>query len=795
MPTASPESELKPHPIQIWIVHFIRWYLLHPLTVAGGMAIVGILIAEAWHLKVDAFLIGLIMASLALVLWFRTRWSRAPLVMTVFMALHACQIERTFHHPLFLDLQAMSGRSKPAYIRARLYPWPDGVSLNERRALAEVQSLSWSKSGPQEPVITKFRVNLPAKFKLTQAGVYELAGNLSLPAEPMNPGQFDQRTYALRAGWIADLKAVTVKLIKADAWAPRFHLLRWAETSRQWITEALSLGIEEQKRELGVLLAMALGVSEAAGEEVEEAFRGSGTLHIFAISGLHVVMLAGVMGFMLRCSGVCKARSVMWLIGLVFCYAYITGWRPSAARAALMISVLLAAPWWDRKPMLQNSLGAALLILLAMDTQQLFGPGFQLSFAVLWAISLFATPLLRVLKPWTDLDPFLPPQMASLWVRCWSVLRQKFAGLISVSLAAWIGSLPLMMGHFQTLTPVGLVANLILVPASGLSMTLSCASLVCTLLGFSSAQLLMNSLNTAVAQAMILLTSWFAAWPMANVTLDLRFQKNPAAAEMQIFHLASGGAAHHLRIGRQHWLLDTGDDRAWRNIVSPHLRRHGVDHLTGIILSHSDMKHVGAAALASQIGRPRVHTSIHEPFCTESPFSGIQQLALALPVDSLHWHRHVMGDDIALTSETSLPVSCRVLYPMAQDAQIRSDDRGLVTLFQVGPTRVLWLADAGLLAMSKITLRHPGLKFDVLIQNQQGTHLSSHHTLLKNGEPKLLIDAEAPALGADAAALSRTLRRLNLYESGSVNLCFDDSGVEIHTFYTGVGFRIETRPR
>jgi predicted membrane metal-binding protein len=334
MSAVAPESELKPHPIQIWIVHFIRWYLLHPLTVAGGMAIGGILIAENWHLKVDAFLIGLIMASLALMLWFRTRWSRAPLVLTVFMALHAYQIERTFYHPLFLDLQSISGSSKPAYIRARLYPWPDGVSLNEKRALAEVLSLSWSKSGAQEPVTTKFRVNLPANFKLIQAGVYELAGNLSLPAVPMNPGQFDQRTYALRAGWIADLKAVTVKMIEADAWAPRFHLLRWAETSRQWITEALSLGIEEQKRELGVLLAMALGVSEAAGEEVEEAFRGSGTLHIFAISGLHVVMLAGVMGFMLRWSGVGKARSVVWLIGLVFCYAYITGWRPSAARSA-----------------------------------------------------------------------------------------------------------------------------------------------------------------------------------------------------------------------------------------------------------------------------------------------------------------------------------------------------------------------------------------------------------------------------------------------------------------------------
>ena len=794
MPTASPESELKPHPIQIWIVHFIRWYLLHPLTVAGGMAITGILIAENWHLKVDAFLIGLIFASLALVLWFRTRWSRAPLVMFLFMALHAHQIERTIYHPLYLDLQAMPGSSKPAYLRARLYPWQDGVSLNESRALAEVQSLNWSPQGPHEMMKAKFRVNLPANFKLTQAGVYELAGNLSLPAEPMNPGQFDQRTYALRAGWIADLKAVTVKMIEADSWAPRFHLLRWAETSRQWITDALSLGIEEQKRELGVLLAMALGVSEAAGEDVEEAFRGSGTLHIFAISGLHVVMLAGVMGFMLRWSGIGTARSVIWLIGLVFCYAYITGWRPSAARAALMISILLAAPWWDRKPMIQNSLGAALLILLAMDTQQLFGPGFQLSFAVLWAISLFASPLLKMMKPWTELDPFLPPQLASPWARGLSILRQNFAGLVSVSLAAWIGSLPLMLGHFQTLTPVGLIANLILVPASGLSMTLSCASLVLTLLGFTSTQRLTNFLNTLVAQAMIFLTSWFASWPLANVTLDLRFEKNPPAVEMQVFHLPSGGSAHHLRVGNQHWLLDTGDDRSWKNIVSPFLRTQGIDQLDGVILSHSDIKHVGAAALAAQMGSPRVHTSIHEPFRTDPPFSSIRQLARALPVDSLRWHRHVMGDEIPFSCEASLPVSCRVLYPMAQDARTRSDDRGLAILIQIGPTRVLWLADAGFVMMNEIIQRHHGLKFDVLIHSQHGTDLSNHHTLMETGRPKLLIDSVAPTLGENTPVFSHGPRRLNLYECGSVNLRFDQTGVEIRTFSTRESFRIETKP-
>lgn len=782
----------QPSRLQLWIVRCIRWHLLHPLTVAGVLALAGIFVAECWRPAGQGALVGLMAASLILGLWFRTRWSWSPLLFLSYLMLHAHQLQQTYHHPLHVALTELSGKTKAVQLQARLYPWPDGVSLNESRALAEIVSLRWGQQESAKPVTAKVRVTLPARFKLATPGLYELSGNLSLPPEPMNPGQFNMRDYALRNGWIADLQAVTVRLVSGDAWAPRFHLLRWAEASRQWITAALSLGIQDQKTELGVLLAMALGVSDAAGQEVEDAFRGSGTLHIFAISGLHVVMLAGVMGFILRWSGLRQSRAVAWLVVLVFCYAYITGWRPSAARAALMISVLLVAPWWDRKPMIQNSLGAALLLLLAMDTQQLFNIGFQLSFAVLWAILLFATPLMKLMEPWTSLDPFLPPQLASPWVRWLAQARLYLAGLVSVSLAAWMGSFPLMIGHFKTLNPVGLVANLILVPASGLSMTLSCASLVCTVLGLSSAQALVNGLNAWVAQIMIALTAWFAAWPFANVTLDLRFEKDTPPVEMQVFHLTTGGSSLALRVGDRYWLLDTGDSKSWRNIIHPYLRQHGVDELQGVVLSHSDVKHVGASLQAAQWGRPRMHTSLHEPFRTDPPFSSLRRLAQTLPVDSGRWHRHVMGDLISLGSSESLPVSLSVLYPMEQDAESKADDRSLALLIQIGSTRLLWLPDAGYKTLETLIQRHPDLRADIIIHSQHGTDLSHLPTLVRRVKPQLVIGSEPPLLSGGFRLSPLSTRQLNLYQCGSVNLRFDPHGVEIRTFSTAEKFRVET---
>ncbi len=787
-----PGAKAEPTLIQNWVVRVVRWYLLHPLTVSGVMAIIGILLAEYWHPHVDGFVVAGVVSSLLLAIWLRTRWSLSLLCLTVFMLLHARQIQSTFQHPLRQRLLAMGSGSVGVKVQARLYPWPDGVGLNESRALADVQALSWSQTESMEPMKTRLRVTLPARFKLTSAGVYELVGNLSLPPQPMNPGQFDMQTYGLRRGWVADLQAVTVTMVASDAWSPRFHLLRWAEVSRRWISEALAQGIEGQKREMGVLLAMALGVSDAAGEEVEEAFRGSGTLHIFAISGLHVVMLAGVMGFLLRWTGFGAARSVIYLIILVFCYAYITGWQPSAARAALMIGILLAAPWWNRKAMIQNSLGAALLLLLALNTQQLFTPGFQLSFAVLWAISLVASPLIKLFDPWTSLDPFLPPQLASPMTRWLSSIRQGCASLVSVSLAAWLGSLPFMLGHFQTLTPVGLFANLILVPASGISMSISCASLVFSLFGFSTMQVLANLLNAKVAYGMIALTAWFASWPLANFTLDLRFEKNPAAVEIQVFHLPPAGMAHHLRVGHQHWLLDTGDDRSWRNVVRPSLRQLGVDHLDGIILSHSDVRHVGAADQAAQMGWPRLHSSINEPYRYDPPFSSLRLLSKVIPVDSFRWHRHVMGDEIQVPSGASLPTAIQVLYPMEQDQYTRADDRGLALLLQAGPTRVLWLADAGPITINAILQRHPGLLADVIIHSPNGADSPPLETLLAAVKSKLLIHSQAPLLSGESTPEKFAGRSLNLYECGGINLRFDSSGVDVRTFLMKLSFRIQT---
>lgn len=766
-----------------------RWWLMNPLALLGLAAVAGIIAADTLELKPGLLPTTAMIAAGGFVWRKRRLWSWLPLVFAIFMNLHAWQLQRSFFHPLREQLLSLPDRPNLVGVKGRLYPWTEGAELDEARALCDIQELRWGNSGMYRPVHAQVKVNLPLGFQLTESGLYELEGYLMLPKAAQNPGQFDPVGYGLRMGWVALVQADSVKLLKPEPWSPTFHLLHWAETSRQWISQALALGITEREQDTAVLLAMALGASDAAGEDIEDAFRDSGTLHIFAVSGLHVVMLAQVASFVLRWLGLGKGRSVGWLIVIVFAYAFITGWRPSAARAAFMIAIVLAAPWWNRKASVQNSLGAALLILLAYDTQQMFQPGFQLSFMVLWAIAFFAAPLLHLLTPWTELDPFLPPQLANQRQLLAAWARQWIANLSCVSIAAWAGSLPLTLGHFQTITPVGLIANLVLVPLSGISIAVSCTSLILAAVGFGTAQILTNVVNAYLAKLMVLCAAWFASLPMANFTLDLRFEKQPPPVELRVFHLSGGGAANHLRVGTKHWLIDTGNVRPWRNVLRPFFRHQGINQLEGVILTHSDISHVGAADLAHGMGAPRLHTSVHEPWPLDPSFAGIHRLAQKVAVDSAGWHRHRMDDALEIQPQGALPVTAKVLHPMLSDESEKADDRGLVILMQIGKLRVLWLSDAGFITEKKLLERHPSMRCDILIRGQHSADISGLTELLIATQPRVVISTSDSRFTEQTLperirefCLAHEITLFDLEVSGSVGIHVDETEAEVTAF-------------
>jgi competence protein ComEC len=166
-----------------------------------------------------------------------------------------------------------------------------------------------------------------------------------------------------------------------------------------------------------------------------------------------------------------------------------------------MAGVLLIGEAIERRADPVNSLGVAGLIMLAVRPEDLFDPGFQLSFAATLGIvalyrpiiTLFPDGLRRENHPWGK------------WV----------IAPLAVSLAAQVATAPITVYHFSRLSIIGLVANLIIVPATGLSMTLG---VMASLFGLwlSPVATLFNGCNWVVLHLTIKATKLFAAVPWAS---------------------------------------------------------------------------------------------------------------------------------------------------------------------------------------------------------------------------------------------------------------------------------------
>ena len=760
------------------------WTRVNPLMVMALAAVCGILAAEFGRLSGGgAWLIGFTTALLSAALFCGRTWLLMPAAALVFAFIHETRTDETFRHPLRLTLQGMD-KPVQATIRGSLLPDFDTTADGRAHALCTTRQIEIPAAGTVITQSAVLLVRLPKGVRFPGAGVFELHGSIYLPRTASNPGAFDAQEYALRNGRVARFEADRMQRIGDSGETLWCAFLETAERCRQWISAKLTHDLEDDPQTSAVIRAMALGVSAEADDEIEDAFRNSGTLHVFAVSGLHVALLGVIALALLRQLGLRRGISLWVMIVIVFAYAFITGWRPSAARAALMVAIFMGAPLVDRESALQNSLGAAMLLLLAADTHQVFMPGFQLSFVVLWLSVIGSVPLLQRLMPYTRLDAFLPPQLANWRQRASSQFRLWLAANLSVSIAAWIGSLPFILGHFQSVTPVAVIANCVLVPLSFLCLGATCLSLCAAGLHLSGVQIVFNNLNWALAKSMIASAAWFAALPGANFHFQPNAPRTDAPAVWRMLELPHGGAANHLRLGKTHWLFDTGDETSFRRVLRPYLFSSGVNSLAGVFLSHNDADHVGAIEqVIETFDAPLLFCSTQEPGRQDSSLTTLRRLEAA-GRPALRKLR--VDERVTLLEEQTFQVEAQVLYPTMQMENGRGDDRAMVLLLRIGPWRVLWMSDAGWNTEKMLSASAADLRCDVLIRSQHELDLAMSGEFLLKTKPRAILcgsdarDAEVmlpESLIQQAKQQNITL--LDTWSDGSIELQFDPEALHI----------------
>ncbi len=624
------------------------------------------------------------------------------------------------------------------------------------------------------PIMVRWRGDRPEYGQ-----IWRIDGSLRNLAGPRNPGQFDYRAYLHTFGIESEIRVDAppgAQPIRTDA-NPIFE---FAIAARHWIENTLSLGIEGTP-EAAVIRAMTVGDTSGIPQATEDQFRQIGVFHLFSVSGLHVGLIALILWAALAMTPLGSRRAVWILIPCVFFYALLTGWKPASVRAATMVALVAGGLVLDRRALGLNSVAAAAFLILLVNPRELFNPGFQLSFGVVFAILLAAGPARRLLEGVGQPDPFIPRELLSRSRLALASTSRYFAAITAVSLAAWLGSLPLTIWYFHLVSLAAIPANLCAIPIAGAMLGLSLLALACGLVSPWLASIF-NNTNLLLTKGLLAAIHGVAAIPGSHFYVGA---PNPPGtiATLTVLDCGPGGATAIQTHGRT-WLVDAGSSFDSDSIIGPFLRFRGVDSITTAVLSHGDTRHLGG--LSSLLDQFPVHRVLDSILPDRSPTRKAlitQLLDRKVPVVPVS-----AGDNFDLGSSDSV----EIIYPPSDSTAGRADDKALVLRVTLGSFRVLLLSDSGWPTETWL-LTHAAsrLDCDVMIR---GIHFSGYGgsaEFLRAASPNAIVvtGADFPPheqISADSIAAAAHLK-IPIFrqdETGAVTIRIRRDSFEIRPFLT-----------
>lgn len=299
------------------------------------------------------------------------------------------------------------------------------------------------------------KVQVYVRKDASQSAQVQYGDVLLIQGEPqpiqgkMNPNEFDFAQW-LRWQNIYHQHYLQPTDFKKIDFQPPNRVMRWAIATRTYCNRAFQQFVLTSQ-EAGLASALVLGVKEGLDDEIVQAYSNTGTMHVLAVSGMHVGLIYYVLVLLLGWLKPLKGDKVYFasfVVAFLWFYAFVTGLSASVLRAVLMFSIVAIGQAFSRRTQIYNTLALSAFALLLYDPWLVYSVGFQLSYVAVLGIVYFYPPIYQL---WDS----------SRW---WVV--DYFWQIICVSIAATLATFPLGIYYFHQFPNYFLLSNVVVLPVS-----------------------------------------------------------------------------------------------------------------------------------------------------------------------------------------------------------------------------------------------------------------------------------------------------------------------------------------
>ncbi len=665
-----------------------------------------------------------------------------------------------------------------------------GAAWDACYATGDLQLLS----DPTQEVSAKFLIRFQKLVPLRYGRQVTLTGVLQQPQDKRNPGGFNYRAYLARQGIVGIIDAKGLLRIGEQG---GFLPLSWIEALRIRTERVIdhiytTSGTIEPSLHAQLLKGILLGKRSDLPTETLDIFRNSGTFHVLAVSGLHVGLVAMFCYLGFSCFRLPQKVICLLTIAAVLIYACLIGFRPSVFRASLMAILFLFATLMDRDADLFNLLAFAALVLLLLNPLQMWDVGFQLSFIAVAAIVYFVPKMEKPLRRlWENEDGSPSEGSVSVLTRFRHRVVKWLVLSYLVTLAAQIGTTPLIGYHFFRAYPLGLIVGPFAVGLVSLIVAVGMAS-VCVGFIWLPLTALLALFNHAIISVFLGLIGIFGqTWGIVKLTpptvgvfvlyiafflgiahwryvyrhwriasliglsvlaicvWDTAFHEKGRLLEVVTLDVGQGDAAFIRFPDNRTLLIDGGIQRSYydpkkqrwvdydvgKRVIEPYLDFRGIRRLDMVVLTHPDIDHGGGLGhILENFEVGRVLGISDMPLNSETH----RRLHAIVNANDIPYAFPFAGK-IELTPTATL----NLLHPMdAASTNLLDQDRNddsLVMKLTYGEVDILFTGDIGKQAETRLIASGQDLRSEILKVPHHGSRTSSSAAFIRAVEPRYAI--------------------------------------------------------